>query len=124
MCSSDLFDSAIRQFKEHPIFGDAFVTKYFNLYNSYSHNLILDVLMATGIIGFIFFGGMLYFIILRSKSIVYMIKVSANFSVYLLLFAAHFLSGMVSGGLFMSNGFWMISALLLVINPHEKNANS
>jgi O-antigen ligase len=119
-----LFDSAIRQFKENPIIGDAFVTKYFNLYNSYSHNLILDVLMATGIIGFMFFVGMLYYIFLNSRYIVFIIKVNANFSVYLLIFTAHFLSGMVSGGLFMSNGFWMLSALLLVVNPYVKNANS
>ena len=119
-----LFESATRQFIENPIIGDAFVTKYFNLYNSYSHNLILDVLMATGMIGFMFFGGMLYYIFLNNRYIVSIIKVNSSLSAYLLLFIAHLLSGMVSGGLFMSNGFWMLSALLLVVNPYEKNANS
>jgi len=43
-----LWESAWRQFKENPIFGDSFVTDYMN---DYAHNLFLDSLMATGVVG-------------------------------------------------------------------------
>ena len=42
------FDSAWQQFKENPLFGDALFEKS---QGTYPHNLILEALMATGIVG-------------------------------------------------------------------------
>ncbi len=108
-----LIESAIRQFKESPIIGDAYVTRHFYLFNSYSHNLLLDVLMATGILGALIFGGMLFFIFSKLKWIVKNIKSQPIYSSYLILFISIFLMTMTSGGLFMSSGFWIMGALIL-----------
>ena len=107
-----LFESAIRQFTESPIIGDAFVTRYFYLFNSYSHNLFLDVLMSTGMIGFIVFGSMLFYVFHSCRHVL-VAGLQTPLPVYVLLFLAHFLLSMTSGGLFMSSGLWILGALML-----------
>ena len=107
-----LFDSAIRQFAESPIIGDAFVTRYFYLYNSYSHNLFLDVLMSTGLIGFTIFSFLLFYVFHSCRHVL-LTGLQSPLLVHVLLFLAHFLLTMTSGGLFMSSGFWILGALML-----------
>lgn len=113
------WESAWRQFKKNPILGDAFITDYDH---SYSHNLFLDVIMSTGFIGLFFFVRVLYAVLLVCRRIISNIEFQGSLLVYIIIFIAHFLSGMTSGGLFMSNGFWMLSALLLSINFQKANA--
>ena len=90
--------------------GDAFVTTYDK---SYSHNLFLDVLMSTGLVGMSFFMGMLYFIFDKIMWATKHIRRLPHFSAYTFLFLAQFLLGMTSGGLFLSIGFWLLSATIL-----------
>ena len=114
------FASACNQFLENPILGDAFVNDYDA---SYSHNLILDILMATGIIGLITIAGLFFFIFLNAKYIIKNIKSKPYLLVFLCLFLANFLITMTSGGLFISSGFWMFSALLIGINTENNKIN-
>ncbi len=102
--------SAWKQFKDNPVIGDAFVTTYDK---SYSHNLFLDVLMSTGLVGMSFFMGMLYFIFDKIMWATKHIRRLPHFSAYTFLFLAQFLLGMTSGGLFLSIGFWLLSATIL-----------
>jgi O-antigen ligase len=120
-----LFESGIRQFTESPIFGDAFVTRYFYLYNSYSHNIIIDVLMSLGLVGLFLFGGFLYHIFVKIKRIV---NHYPQNTLYVILFAAQFLTAMLSGSLFLSNGFWLMGAILIALplknSIKDNNANN
>lgn len=112
-----LFESAVRQFTESPIVGDAFVTRYFYLYNSYSHNIIIDVLMSLGLIGFIIFSGFIYQIIRKIRII---LNKFSEYSIYVILFVAQFLMAMLSGSLFLSNEFWLMGIVLLSL-PLQKS---
>ena len=113
------FASAWNQFLGNPILGDAFVCDFDA---SYSHNLFLDILMATGIIGAITFLSLLSFLFSNAQYIVKNIKSKPYLSIFLSIFMGNFLITMTSGGLFMSSGFWMSSAFLIGINT-ENNKN-
>lgn len=106
-----LFESAWNQFLDSPIIGDSFLTK--EPYSSYSHNLILDVLMATGVIGMIIFVLFGFFII---KILVQKISSYRDLEIwklYTIIYFSILLICMTSGGLFVSSNFWIFSAFIL-----------
>lgn len=114
-----LYQSAWNQFLDSPIIGDSYLTKY--PYPSYSHNLFLDVLMSTGIIGAILFGIIGYSI---SVSIKHNLNNAPNAGVtklYILLYIGILLISMTSGGLFTSAELWIFSAFMLSLNNHANN---
>ena len=82
-------------------------------YSSYSHNLILDVLMATGVIGMIIFVLFGFFII---KILVQKISSYRDLEIwklYTIIYFSILLICMTSGGLFVSSNFWIFSAFIL-----------
>lgn len=109
--------AAWRQFKENPILGDAFVNDYDN---SYSHNLILDVLMSTGLVGAFLFGGMLFYVFRKSFRIIYNIRSNHNESIIVLFFFGAFFISMTSGGLFMSASFWIFCTMILCLDINNR----
>ena len=106
----NMWKSAMHQFKTNPILGDSFINNFGNLY---SHNLILDVLMSVGIVGFIPF-----FIYLLAP-FYYFIRLPAEqkraISVLFVVFLAALLLYMTSGGLFTAAEFWILSAAVIGI---------
>jgi O-antigen ligase len=110
-----LFESAWNQFLSSPIIGDSFLTKA--LFRSYSHNIILDVLMSTGLIGITIFGIMLYHIFIKFKYNLNSLNPNNKvIKLPLLIFISILLINMTSGGLFVSGDFWMFSAFMLSFN--------
>ena len=103
-----LWASAWRQFKENPIFGDSFVTDYMN---SYSHNLFLDSLMATGVVGTILLFILLFKIIESFWQNTKRLKV--HYLPIWIVFFSIFLLSMTSGSLFLSFEFWIMLAVCL-----------
>lgn len=114
-----LFESAWSQFLDSPIWGYSFVTKY--PYRSYSHNIFMDVLMGTGIIGMIIFSLMGYYIF---KNIKILLKSKAFYdtaSFLCILYISILLICMTSGGLFVSGNFWIFSSFILGLNKYENS---
>lgn len=110
------WESAIVQFKEHPVLGDKYINDFDNYY---PHNVYLEVLMSTGIIGgFLFFIGLsivLYriLVVYHSKSVVRF--AFATVVVAILLFRA------TSGALHQAPDFWAALGIIVSMKMHEKN---
>jgi len=103
-----LWASAWRQFKENPIFGDSFVTDNMN---DYAHNLFLDSLMSTGLVGTILLFILLFKIIESFWQNTKRLKV--RYLPIWIVFFSIFLSSITSGSLFLSFSFWIMLAVCL-----------
>jgi len=105
--------SAWSQFLSSPIIGDRFVERVSDFY---PHNIILEVLMATGIIGFsvfiVFAFRSVYksFANLRDKRDNYQLKLSVINLFFLLIC-------LTSGCLWNSVEFWIFSLLVIIQKP-------
>jgi hypothetical protein len=88
------------QFTEHPLLGSSFVEMRFY---TYPHNIVLESLMATGIVG----GGLLALSIgaglLASMRIV---TASPSMAWVGLIYLQYIVNGMVSGSLYLDGAFW------------------
>jgi O-antigen ligase len=98
---------SLNQFFSSPIIGDEIVSTYSR---TYPHNLLLEVLMSTGLTGFIPFVLACYF---SFKKGLQFVKKDQSSIFYLFLFL--FISMMFSGAIFMSPHFWICMAIILVI---------
>jgi O-Antigen ligase len=96
-----------QMFLDSPIIGNQFVTK---IDNYFPHNFILEVLMATGIVGAFFFSGL--FINLFNKVRLIIKNYNYHVTLLLILFLIHVVANLTSGGLFLSNEFWMVCAVI------------
>jgi hypothetical protein len=109
---------AWQDFLDSPLFGKQFVG---TLDNFYPHNIIVEVFMASGLIGaFMFFPLMFYtlFVIykyLRSGQELYMIVAIIFLPCYFFLFT--------SGSLFQSVEYWLLSCLVIVVYQKFKPVN-
>ncbi len=120
------WESAIRQFKENPIIGDQFVTKY-DGFEYYPHNIYIEFLMSLGLIGgilytfLIFFQISNFFKLLKLKN-----KIGLFLYIYFILFFMH---SSLSGCVFISADFWTIFTTSLVVfnttfNKQNKNLSN
>ena len=96
------WSAAWHQFLEHPIFGDNIVEKYMHFY---PHNSILEILMATGIIGGLFYMAAMFkfsysFIYIKDKQIRFFL-----YSMILFLFYSLFSLGVID-----ISQFWCLFA--------------
>ena len=94
-------------FLDSPIIGNQFVTKK---QNYYPHNFVLEVLMATGILGAIFFFG--YFAVIFRQIRLAIKRINYELALLLILFFCSFLLNLTSGCMFLSNDFWVGAALI------------
>lgn len=114
------WESAIRQFKENPVIGDQFVTKY-DGFEYYPHNLYLEILMSLGLVGGLLFTWLIFYQVsnflkmLKSKD-----KISLFLGVFLILFLIH---SCFSGCVFISVDFWAIFTTSLVVFNTKLNKN-
>ena len=99
--------AAWEQFKSSPIIGDKIVEDYTY---TYPHNIILEILMSVGLIGFIpFFMANLiairkFFNLMRNNNLI-----------VALLFFYMVIGAMVSGGIITSPDYWMSFILILAV---------
>lgn len=114
------WQSAIEQFLDRPVLGDAFVTRYDK---SYSHNLFLDVFMSTGVIGAMLFSLMFFWLFKKLRALHNQRPPNLHLRIFLVLWLGAFLSNMFSGGLFVAANFWMLTAFILSLNFYD-NENS
>lgn len=84
---------AFESFLEKPVFGHGIGSVFYEI-GHYSHNSVLDVLVETGIIGLIFYVGMLGFVFFR---LVKMINKDTVSSLWAVLFLGSFMMSLSSG---------------------------
>jgi O-antigen ligase len=107
---SDLINQALNQFKGGIFFG----THYFTIKNySSPHNLLIDILLATGIFGLIFFLIPLFNIF---KSIFKNYLKSPIFP----LFFMHLILTQTSGYVFGASDFFIFMSIILSISSNKK----
>lgn len=115
-----VWKTALLQFKENPIIGDQFLERS---HGKYPHNILLEVPMATGIVGMLPF--VLVMIILWFKAIYLVIKWRTFIPIFALL-VQFFLGSLTSGAIFGSGGLWILIALTLATSikkPNNINVN-
>jgi len=101
-----IWEQAFSQFLEAPIFGDSIQIKGVD----YPHNLSLEVLMSTGIAGFIPFITLLILGIYKSFKI---LKNSPNHAWIYMFFMQSVLMGMLSGNVYSDIWYWSGLAVVL-----------
>ncbi len=112
-----LVDGAMQQFMDHPILGYRYLEM---TYNFYPHNIFVEVLMATGVVGGFFFYSVMLIILFKSGKYI----VSRNFSsIGICLIGFIFLlAGLTSGCLFFSVNFWIYVVLILCLPSYRSNS--
>jgi O-antigen ligase len=104
-----IFNSAWNQFMDNPILGDSYLEKTTKWY---PHNLMIEVLMATGIVGFLFFMSSII-VTIKRMHIISRIKKNGYNYVYLVCFLLIIFMGQTSGGLFTSVELWALWPIIL-----------
>jgi O-antigen ligase len=102
--------SAWNQFKRSPIVGDKFTNDYDH---SYAHNIVLDIMMSTGIAGLSIFVLLFRFLWPRLTFLVKAINTTPELSIIFLLFIGECSIVMLSGGTFAAINFWLWISLIL-----------
>jgi O-antigen ligase len=112
------FEDAFGLFLDNPLIGSQFVmTK--TVGNTYPHNIFIELLMSTGLIGAIFFS--IFFIqILKHLYLYYFNNRYQNYLTLLWMIYLQILLGVCfSGTMLMSVEFWLFSALIISIGDKQ-----
>jgi O-antigen ligase len=111
-----LYQQGIQIFSEHPILGGRILYED----GMYPHNIFLEVLMATGMVGFV-----LYFLFFK-KCIQYIYNGKSVSEKYpeiiwvLVLWVQYFTLSLFSYNLHSSPEIWYLSALVLILNKESE----
>ncbi len=101
---------AWQQFLDRPIVGDCFLGRFDNFY---PHNIYLEVLMSTGVLGGIFFFS--FCVLFFGRYIMLYFKFDFPYFVVVLFTTSYFLSGLTSASLFSNPKLWMLLGLTFSI---------
>jgi O-antigen ligase len=110
----DLYARAMRQFESTPWIGSSFVelqSRY------YPHNAFIEVLMATGILGFCFFIGMVLY---SAASAFRLLKTQHAWLV--MVYVQAFISSMFSGSVYFDPSFWCATLAVIGADRLSKRA--
>lgn len=105
-----MWKTSITQFFNNPFFGDKLNTEYFN---HYPHNIFIEVLQTTGLIGFI------PFLILTLKGIIVSMRIFKHIPQYswiAFIFLQSLIQYMFSGALYSAAWFWTSLSIILSLN--------
>lgn len=112
----DLWTSALRVFWESPVLGAGVVDPEVQ---SYPHNLLIESLMATGVIGGALFGLLFLTAVHRSLSSVRRTRDLAWIGI---LFIQYAVGAMFSGGLYGSSRFWILLGVVIAVSGQRPHA--
>lgn len=102
------WESAIRQFLDHPALGDKYINDFDNFY---PHNVYLEVLMSTGVLGgAMFFTGLA--IVFYKIFVVFHTKSAVRF-VFVMIVMIILLGRFTSGALHQTPDFWAVLGLMV-----------
>lgn len=114
------FYGAFQQFLGSPLIGDSLEEKTTNFY---PHNILLEALMATGLIGGLPFMALLYKALSRARAL---ISRNAPTGWIALLFIQYLVGAQFSGAIYINTVFWMLLGMLLArgVSPEEPTRTS
>jgi O-antigen ligase len=104
--------AAWQDFLRNPIIGSSFVG---TLDGYYPHNIVVEALMATGIVGGVWFVAYLLIVLFKCFGLLYK-KISFPFAIIMLVMVA---SSLLSGALFMGVDIWPWS--VFIVSLYSKN---
>lgn len=99
---SHIYNTAIDIYKEKPIFGGGIGSVYYRL-GSYSHNLFLDVLIDTGIVGLVIVMLVLFSFLRKARMV---LKSSWEYQLPVLMFVGSFVFLMFSSNILIDGCLW------------------
>lgn len=105
-----MWKTSLTQFFSNPIFGDKLNTEYFN---HYPHNIFLEVLQTTGLLGFIPF---LILVILGVNVSMRIFKQLPQYSWLAFIFLQSLIQYSFSGALYSAAWFWTSLSFILSLN--------
>ena len=111
------WESAINHFLDSPVWGDRYIQDYDDFY---PHNIFLESLMSTGIIGSIFFYAFLFFVLNKIR-LIFMRPYYINYFFIAILVASTMLISATSGCLFLNPQIWLPLVFLASINLKKSN---
>jgi O-antigen ligase len=101
------FYGAFQQFRESPLIGDSLEEKTTSFY---PHNILLEALMATGLVGSIPFMALIYRAL---ASALHLVRTNSRTGWVALLFIQYFVGAQFSGSIYSNTVFWMLLGMLL-----------
>ena len=109
-----IYKDGILQFLENPFFGSHFLVIESNMY---AHNILLDILLSTGILGLLLVIPL--FLIFARKIL------STSQNIFLSVIGFYFfLNTLTSGACYNMTEFWIIFALIVVYTNNDKKINT
>lgn len=105
------FQGAINDFLDSPIIGKQFVGTYDNFY---PHNIYLEVFMATGVLGALFFYWALYQVF-HTQKLLWRMQLPEYYLPLFIIGIANLIVGLTSGGISTSQQFWIFLTLLILL---------
>ena len=112
-----IFAQGLKQFKENPIFGSSFLIEQGIFRGIYPHNLILESLMATGLIGTYCLFRWLFGLFKTAYTI---ISSKDKYAWIPLLFFQYFVFGMFSKSIYANTSLWYFAFLLMYLSTIKK----
>jgi O-antigen ligase len=113
-----IWQKSFEQFQMFPFLGDKLAV---NGWKNYPHNVILEVLQTTGIIGFIPF---MILLIKVFKQAIKILKLNPSFAWISVIFFQAFVQNMFSGNLYTAAWLWASMALVIAFNRHIYRLNT
>jgi len=107
------WSSAWNQFLGNPIFGDKIIENHFGFY---PHNLVLEILMATGLLGLIVLLPLIFKICLNYLNI---LRIDEYQRAFIILFLLSFIFVSFSSALVTMPHFWILLAISVSISPKK-----
>lgn len=118
-----IYITAIEQFLKNPLFGDYFVLTSGGFKGSYPHNILIEALMAIGIIG----AFPLFILMIKTfVRVKYIIRNNEDNTWIAIIFLISFLKGLSTWNLYGNELLWISMFIILTYNFKElkKKANS
>ena len=107
------YDLAFEYISTNPFFGKQFLLKFSEDDYFYTHNLFLDILIASGLFGLVFF---VIILVKVFKNIVYIFKYEKSYIWLCLLFLQYFTFHFLSGAFYMDPIFIGTTTLMIILN--------
>lgn len=104
----DLFNQGLIYFFTNPFFGHTYALEG----GIYPHNIFIEILMSTGIFGFL---SIFSLVLIGAYKTITNLKLADEYKLFAALFTLASLSALVSGNIITSSSFWIFLALAL--NP-------
>lgn len=112
--------TAINEFLDNPLFGNAILLQEFSVSGNYPHNIIVEAFMSLGFLGGII---ILLWILKCVRKFYSASKEHFDTAWVGLLFMQYFIFALFSGNIFSNNLFWIFSILIIGVSNRSINSD-